>query len=127
MQSGFNRRRKAGFNYKVEDSEMKAGAVRCCISTVPAASHSYQPFREITVLVCQGGPEPASHPLKSGHHQKDRRPLFILIVISILGESSHSLFCFVLVGHYPMGQRQLHFHGTSYICTLCQALRTTGG
>lgn len=53
-QSGFNRRQKMGFNYRVADSEMKAGAVRCCISTVPFASHFYQPLLEIAVLACQG-------------------------------------------------------------------------
>lgn len=42
--SGFNRRRKAGFNYGVADSERKAEAVRCCISVIPAASHTYSLF-----------------------------------------------------------------------------------
>jgi len=38
-QSGFNKKQKADFNYRVADLEMKAGAVRCYISMIPVASH----------------------------------------------------------------------------------------
>lgn len=115
-QSGFNRRQKAGFNYRVADSEMKAGAVRCCISMVPAASCSYQPLLEIAVLVCQGVSRASitSTEIRVSSERLENT-VCILIVLSILDEFSHSLFYFVLVDHYPMGQRQLHFHDTLHV------------
>lgn len=51
---GFNSRHVVGFNYRVADLEMQAGAVRKCISMVLAAPHSYEPLLEITMLFCQG-------------------------------------------------------------------------
>lgn len=43
-QCGFNWRHRVDFNYRVADFEMKAGAVRSCISMVLAAPHSLNPF-----------------------------------------------------------------------------------
>lgn len=63
-QCGFNRRQRVGFNYRLADLEMKAGAVRCCISMVLAARHSYEPLLDITMLLCQAMSKASVTPTK---------------------------------------------------------------
>lgn len=53
-QCGFNKRQRVGFNYRAAGLEVKAGAVRSCISMVLAAPHSYDPLLEIIMLLCMG-------------------------------------------------------------------------
>lgn len=117
-QSDFNRVQNVGFNYRVGDSEMKAKVVRYCISMIPAASCSYQSLLETAVLFCQwmsrSGSQ-ASQLLTSGLPQKDPTILFSIWFLSILDYFSHSVHYHVVAYCYPVGQRQLCFHGTSSV------------
>lgn len=116
-QSGFNKRQKASFNYRVADSEMKARTVRCYISMILDFWHPYQAFPEIAVLVCQGVSRASITSAKSrASLEKPKNTVFLSIVLSTVDEFSHSLFYFVLAGHYPVGQRQMLFHGTLCTC-----------